>query len=169
MNDEFKLDPICGDDKNHQDGLEEAYGNLYKSLGVEPGLLSKSSIGRKIEQKYHDDGIDAQVYALSVMQNMNNDKKDYNAEYLKQSPLAGTISHRDTGDDIIELFGHKLYVREDNDDHINKYGKIEPLKKSLMDILTEYRIQNSLSDEDMAKQIQEYCEKYLKPYYIGRD
>ena len=36
-------------DKNNRDSLDEAYASLYKSLGVEPGLLSRTSIGKTIK------------------------------------------------------------------------------------------------------------------------
>lgn len=49
--------------KKNAELLEELYSSLYNSLGVEPGLLSKTPIGNKLNKKYHHDDIDAKIYA----------------------------------------------------------------------------------------------------------
>ena len=169
MDDKLNLENIGF--KNTQDTLEDVYNDLYKSLGVEPGLLSKSAIGRKIEQKYRDDSIAAHVYALEYnMQNIDTDKKEY-AEYIKQSPLASSMNTIITdeskipdGENVVTLCGHKFYVREDNDDHIDKNKNL--LKMKLVDLLMQYQMENNLKEYDMVEQIQEYLGIYTSDYRI---
>ena len=51
--------------------LNDVYASLFNSLGVEPGLLSKTSIGRNLNKQYHDDSIDAKTYAIEHIQKHN--------------------------------------------------------------------------------------------------
>lgn len=172
MNDKFNLDPISkGNDKdmrNTEDALDNAYNELYKSLGVEPGLLSKSSIGRKIEQKYRDDSIDTLAYAVTHVQNMNKDKKNYNTEIVKQSPLARAVTDEKLiipdGDNVITLFGHKFIVIDENDPITTKADEV---KDTLWQYIRKIQIRDKLTNEEVRKEIQTYLDKYDSNYFIG--
>ncbi len=74
--------------------LDDAYSELYNSLGVEPGLLSKTRIGTKLNEKYHNDSIDAQIYSERYLRDnlkkidnneLNNDTTNHSI--IKTNPL----------------------------------------------------------------------------------
>lgn len=58
-----------------ENDLNKAYSELYKSLGIEPGLLSKTTIGKNINKKFRDDSIDALITGQKYLNKYNKNEK----------------------------------------------------------------------------------------------
>ena len=122
------------DDQNEEE-LNNLYSELYKSLGVEPGLLSRSGIGRKIENKFkHDESITTNNTPRCIDENT---PPTATHTLIKQSPLSGTKFLLDKSDIIHQL---------------------DPEFETL---LNEYRIKHELSSTHLQRQIDAYSKKYF--------
>lgn len=111
---------------NAKNTLSEAYNSLYNSLGVEPGLLSKTKMGRELNKKYRDDSVDAKIYSI---------------DYIKSN------SSSDIVDEIL---------RTAESTHHDKIGKAPEIKDELWQIIRKIQLQDHLSNEMVVAQIQKY-------------
>ena len=106
--------------------LSDAYNSLYNSLGVEPGLLSKTKMGRELSKKYRDDSVDAKIYSI---------------DYIKNNSSSDTIN---------EL------LKTTESTHHNENTKAPEIKDELWQIIRKIQLQDHLSNEMVVTQIQKY-------------
>ena len=127
------------DDRN--ESLNDIYSSLYNSLGVEPGLLNKTNIGRNITQKYRaDDNIDAKVYALKCL---------YKLESDNDSDVLVTIHNSSP------FYGHDISPAPDIDHSFSEFIRMRQLD-------------DHLTNEEVVKEISKYLEQYAPNYFIKK-
>ncbi len=127
-------------DKN--DSLNELYTELYNSLGVEPGLLNKTDIGKNLNKKYRDDLFDAKVYALKCLYNIEKEneleKLTNDTKIDNSSPLYGNL----------------------------EIAPMLEIKDTLWQIIRKLQIQDGLTTENVIAEFSEYLKRYAKNYHI---
>lgn len=151
----MSIDIITIDNSHNSDKtINDAYTTLYNSLGVESGLLSKTSIGQNLNKKYRDDSIDAKVYAIKYMEKTvpkNSENTDgsviienytpiNNSDILPESTIIGSAADI-TAAPIID--------------------------DSMWQIMRKFQLSNHLSTEEVVAEITEYLKKYAPIYRIS--
>ena len=149
---------------------DQSYRELYDNLGIEPGLLSKTSIGQVLNEKYkklnnkvRDDGIIAKTYAQNIISDFTNKKSEDNKPTIENSsPLYNRteieIFPMDHPDIIISESNTVSLVITDND------KKEQP--DHLWKMMREYQINHHLSDADIILEITEFFDKYIIDYQV---
>lgn len=62
--DKLDIKFISKTDENSDNELNKLYNELYNSLGVEPGLLSKTTIGKNLNDKFKEKQRDDSIIAI---------------------------------------------------------------------------------------------------------
>ena len=122
-----------------ESALSDVYSKLYNSLGVEPGLLNKTSIGKNINQIYRNVDI-----ALATIQKLSVETKE---------------SEKSTDKHVITnmspLHGHDIVA-------------VPEIKDTLSQIIREFQYKEHLTTDDVIREISDYLEQYAPNYYIKK-
>ena len=124
--------------------LNELYNSLFNSLGVEPGLLSKTPIGRNLNSKFRNDSLDAEVYAANYIQEKQHENIETTVMLDKYTPI-----------------GNSNTLPEDT---IIGCAPIE--KDSLWQLMRKAQLRNKLSTDMVISEISEYLKRYAPDYTI---
>ena len=135
----------------NKDILDGLYTELYNSLGVEPGLLSKTKVGRELNEKFRDDSIDATMTAYKymndqlnyVMKNKTEEDKPTIEKYSIFPENGIGIAYGDSDVEIIEFKLHRL--------------------------IHQFQIDNKLSTKEVVDEIEIFIKKYANNYFIKKE
>ena len=142
--------------QQRDDELKSAYQSIFNSLGVEPGLLSKTPIGRNLNDKYRDDSIDTVQYITKYKAHMNDKNMD--------KPETITIG-KYTPIDNSDIFPESMIIGSATD--ITASNKSIPIiDDSMWQIMRKFQLSNNLSTEKVIQEITKYIEKYAPNYRI---
>ena len=122
-----------------ESALSDVYSKLYNSLGVEPGLLNKTSIGKNINQIYKNVDI-----ALATIQKLSVETKESEKSIDKH-----VITN------MSPLHGHDIVATPE-------------IKDTLSQIIREFQNQEHLTTDDVIREISDYLEHYAPNYYIKK-
>ena len=139
----MEIKKISSNNNDNDISMDKAYADLYNSLGVEPGLLNKTTIGKSLAKKYRvDDSFDAKVYALKCLYGINqNDTSDEKITIENNSPF----------------HGHDITIPDQSDiDH------------TLSDVIRMRQLDDHLTTDEVIKEISKYLEQYAPNYYIKK-
>ena len=124
-------------DKN--ESIDEAYSALFNSITLEPGLMGKTFIGKKLNDKFHNDNIDPYVYALKCLYKLDSDNKS--EEGGKPEIVNSSIFYNNDDDYKVPVKIPRSYIRD-------------------------LQLQNNLTDEEVITEIIKYLVKYNQKYQL---
>lgn len=135
--------PLTNGDKHndHIDAMTDAYASLYNSLGVEPGLLSKTDIGKNLNNKFGDNEV----------------KPDINNYKIKSKD---TSEKDNTTDDAVVL-NIPLFNPSNVSTGIayGKYNIEETIDYSLQGYINEYVRNTNKSEEDLLNELKTFIKE----------
>lgn len=140
------------DEKDKVNTLIEAYSSLYNSLGVEPGLLSKTKVGRELNEKFRDDSIDSNVTAYNYLQDKLNER----------------IEEKSNEDPVIENSSPlRIYVMPtENIGFTTIKSNVDICKQQLAEVLRTFQLEENLSTEEIIEELKKYLKEYANEYFI---
>lgn len=138
----MEIKPISSNNNDIDISIDKAYTDLYNSLGVEPGLLNKTTIGKSLIKKYRvNDSFDAKVYALKCLYGINqNDTSDEKITIENNSPF----------------HGHDIMPVQSDIDH------------TLSDFIRMRQLDAHLTTDEVINEISKYLEHHAPNYYIKK-
>ena len=146
---EFDLDLIPKNDQSETtNAINQAYSDLYNSLGVEPGLLSKTPIGRNLNKKFHNDNLDAQLYVNQLVQHSTSSKKD--VQIIASSQIESYSPLKQYEYDLKPNHSEIVYTN-------NTYNDL--IEYNLSGVLEFYKNEKKINDNELLQELKSFIEK----------